>query len=276
MSYCRYEQPPDKRPLSPPSRSHWKTKGCTAWSKQYFTDRLVGQSFPDGGSGSSTIEIQRLDTFDGDVELGNRKGKLITIYDVDMSLVWASVDTETKQTIAKGKLRFPEVSHEIEDQGDDYTWETTLHDKGDGDDESSKDVDDKARQAVYQKVKKDFVLKHVLPVIKAFRATLVDAHARDLGHEDSANNSGAATPTPPPASSSSSAPAAPASAAKPAVATPTTKSSVTVSSKPVEVEARQACGKEDLWDLLTNQVRIPMWTRAPAQVSVEGRGVSAG
>ncbi|CAO1630806.1 unnamed protein product [Parajaminaea phylloscopi] len=265
------------RPSCPLGTSHWKTKGCTAWSKQYFVDRLVGQSVASGASGHQ-LKIERIETFDGDVELGNRKGKLITIYDVDMALEWVAVaqqggeaddaaagasssssssSTAGATVVARGKIRFPEVSHEVEDQGDEYTWETTLDAGGDG--------EEKDRQAAYQAVKKDLV-KMVLPVLHQFRATLVDTHARDLGHSDSpASSSGQATP----ATGGEPASAAP---AKPAAASATTtkvssssSSSVKVSSEAVQLEGRNACSKDDLWDLLTNQARIPMWTRAPAQ-----------
>lgn len=218
----------------------------------------MGQSISLPASGHE-VKIERLDTFDGDVELGNRKGKLITIYDVDMSLQWVAAESSSSSssssTVAKGKIRFPEVSHEIEDQGDDYTWETTL-------DSDSGEGEEKDRQAAYQGVKKELVQK-ILPVIKAFRSTLVDVHARDLGHSDSpASSSGQATP----AEASAPAAAAPAASKPAAPATSTTSSSsVKVSSDPVELEGVQACAKEDLWDLLTNQARIPMWTRAPAE-----------
>lgn len=242
--------------LPSPLRSHWKTKGCTGWSKQYFTDNLVGKQVVTLPSGAQ-LKVDRLDSFEGDVELGNRKGKLITIYDVDMGLSWVAVESESSdKVVAKGKLRFPEVSHEIEDQGDEYTWETTLdHDSGEG--------DATAKQAAYAAVKNDLV-KKILPVLEKFRSTLIEAHARDLGHDDSAPTSGTSTPA--------QAPAAPAAAAAKTPSAPTksttaSKQSVTVSQEAIELEGRNACSKEDLWDLLTNQARIPMWTRAPAQVS---------
>lgn len=185
--------------------------------------------------------------------MGNRKGKLITIYDLDISLRWSAVSGD--KTIAEGKLRFPEVSHEIEDQGDDYTWETELS-------SSEGEGDASTKQKVYSSVRGDFV-KQLLPVLKTFRAALIDTHARDLGHEDSPQPSPAATTT----SNSSAAPTTSASAAASATvkSTPATKSKVAVSNEAVELEGRNACAKEDLWDLLTNAARIPMWTRAPAE-----------
>lgn len=80
-----------------------------------------------------------------DVELGNRKGKLITIYDCSFALAWSgksphsclSIQLRQRQDIltqhcliktgkasdgseVKGKITFPEVSHEIEDNEEEY------------------------------------------------------------------------------------------------------------------------------------------------------------
>jgi activator of HSP90 ATPase len=142
----------------------------------------------------------------------------------------------------------------VEDQGDEYTWESTLDsDAGEGD--AAK------KQEIYKAVKSDLV-KKVLPVLEKFRATLIDTHARDLGHEESASGgSGASTPA-------AAVPAAKPTAASSSASKPTTtKSGVTVSKETIELESRNACSQADLWDLMTNQARIPMWTRAPAQVS---------
>jgi len=47
---------------------------------------LVGKSVSDEEAGE--VRIDELSSFDGDCELGNRKGKLITIYDVQVGLGW--------------------------------------------------------------------------------------------------------------------------------------------------------------------------------------------
>lgn len=235
---------------------HWKTKGVTPWSKQYFQDNLVDQDLVPSATGlpsGSKLTFSRVSSFEGDVELGNRKGKLITIYDVEMTLDWV-LKGET-DTLARGTLKFPELSHEVEDQGDEYTWESTLS-SSDG---SAEEV---TKQLAYKVVKKELVEK-VLEVIAKFRPTLIETHAKDLGH-DSGTSTPTTTPAPAAASSTSTSSAA---AAVKSSASKTTSSNVTVSSEPVELESRNACSQGDLWDLLTNQARIPMWTRAPAQVS---------
>ncbi|CAO1626222.1 unnamed protein product [Sympodiomycopsis kandeliae] len=234
---------------------HWKTKGCTAWSKDYFSKNFLEQSLTlDSGE---VLKVTRLDSFEGDVELGNRKGKLITIYDLDVSLKWSA--TSKEEEVAGGKIRFPEISHEIEDQDDEYTWETELESEiGNG----SRNDKDK----IYQSVRKNFIEKQLIPILKSFRSTLIDTHARDLGHDGAAtgSSSGTATPSSQPAAGSSSS-ATKTAATSTVKTTSTTKSKVAVSDEVIELEGSNACSKADLWDILTNQARIPMWTRSPAE-----------
>lgn len=97
---------------------HWKTKNATSWSKDYFTKKLVGSSHDLSSPTAGKVEVECLTNFEGDVELGNRKGKLITIYDCQITLNWqGKLENGTE---AKGTIFFPEVSHEIEDDGEEY------------------------------------------------------------------------------------------------------------------------------------------------------------
>ena len=227
---------------------HWKTKGCTPWAKNHITEATVGKSVTVGKSGH--VKVDRLSAFEGDVELGNRKGKLITIYDCSITYAWSGASDDG--TEASGTITFPEVSHEIEDEGDEYRFETEMSTK------SSAETNQ-----LYEAVRKELA-PSLRPVFHSFRQNLIDAHAKDLGHDSPASTSGAATPTAAAAStgaaaSSTAAPAAPAAAAAKA------KPSVSTSSSDVRVSSELAISIADLWDLLTNPSRIPMWTRAPAQ-----------
>jgi activator of HSP90 ATPase len=117
-------------------------------------------------------------------------------------------------------------------------------------------------QALYEAVRAHLA-PSLLPVFHAFREQLIQANAKDLGHDENASpsTSGATTPQ---IGLKSGTPAA--STTAPAAQKPKASSSGLSTTK-VEVEADLSIRKEDLWDLLTNQARIPMWTRAPAQVS---------
>ncbi|KAJ9475377.1 Hsp90 co-chaperone AHA1 [Pseudozyma hubeiensis] len=229
---------------------HWKTKGCTPWAKNHITEATVGKSVSVGKSGQ--VKVDRLSSFEGDVELGNRKGKLITIYDCSITYAWSGSSDDG--TEASGTITFPEVSHEVEDEGDEYRFETEMSTKASA--ETSQ---------LYDAVRKELA-PSLRPVFHAFRQNLIDAHAKDLGHDSPASTPGAATPTTTTTTSTSASAASttPSSSAA-APASKQSKATVSTSSSDVRVSSELAISTSDLWDLLTNPSRIPMWTRAPAQ-----------
>lgn len=224
---------------------HWKTKGCTPWAKNHITEATVGKSVTVGKSGH--VKVDRLSSFEGDVELGNRKGKLITIYDCSITYAWSGASDDG--TEANGTITFPEVSHEIEDEGDEYRFETEMSSK------SSAETNQ-----LYDAVRKELA-PSLRPVFHSFRQNLIDAHAKDLGHDSPASTPGAATPT----ASAAAAGSATTTNASAAAAPKQSKATVSTSSSDVRVSSELAISIADLWDLLTNPSRIPMWTRAPAQ-----------
>ncbi|GAC98414.1 hypothetical protein PHSY_006008 [Pseudozyma hubeiensis SY62] len=229
---------------------HWKTKGCTPWAKNHITEATVGKSVSVGKSGQ--VKVDRLSSFEGDVELGNRKGKLITIYDCAITYAWSGSSDDG--TEASGTITFPEVSHEVEDEGDEYRFETEMTTK------SSAQANE-----LYDAVRKELA-PSLRPVFHAFRQNLIDAHAKDLGHDSPASTPGAATPTTAATTSTSaSAASTTLSSSAAAPASKQSKATVSTSSSDVRVSSELAISTQDLWDLLTNPSRIPMWTRAPAQ-----------
>lgn len=107
--------------------------------------------------------------------------------------------------------------------------------------------------------------KSKLPValeakLAEFPSALINTHGRDL--TVSADPSRSGTP----------APAAPAPAATPSAAVPAAKPAVkkpakAVNTATVTVDAGFMASADDLFSILTDEKRIPSWTRAPAQVS---------
>ena len=99
--------------------------------------------------------------------------------------------------------------------------------------------------------------------LAAFPLAIVDTHGKDL--TISADPSRTGTPAP---SNSASAPApiASTSAAAPPAPKPKATEKPKVNSTTVVVEADFRASADDLFSLLTDEKRIPAWTRAPAQV----------
>jgi hypothetical protein len=107
--------------------------------------------------------------------------------------------------------------------------------------------------------------------LNSFRTELLAAHGSVAAEAAAAagispSASGTSTPTSAAGGSSSSAPApAPAKAATPAPAPKEEKKKVGGTAV-VQAEANLQASADDIWGLLTDQNRIPMWSRSPAKV----------
>ncbi|KAF9469372.1 activator of Hsp90 ATPase [Collybia nuda] len=235
----------------PPSTAnwHWKNKNVTNWGKEWFERELVTISIT-GDKEGEVVSISSVTDVDGDVELGQRKSKLITIYDCKMSLKWSG--TASDGTEVNGSIKIPEVSHEITLDGlSEYVYQWSL-----------KTASSPAVDSLFA------LAKSRLPValeakFAEFPVAIIDTHGKDL--TISADPSRAGTPTPAtskaPVTASTSAPVQP----KKAEAKP-------INIKTVKVEATFQASAEDLFGLLTDEKRIPMWTRATAQSAAQAGG----
>ncbi|KAI0647574.1 activator of Hsp90 ATPase [Trametes meyenii] len=236
-------------PLPPSTANwHWKNKTVTPWAKQWFERELSEVRVT--GEGTEAVAVERVVEVDGDVELGQRKSKLITIYDCRVVLNWTG--TASDGTAVSGKLTIPEVSHEITLDGtSDYVYEWSLST------DRSPAVD-----ALFQLAK-----KHLPPALEAkfsaFPAAIVDTHGKDL--TVSADPSRQGTPAPAASAAKSTTVQNDAALKKKAEGAGVTKSGgQAVNTTSLTVEAQFMAPADDLFSLLTDEKRIPQWTRAPA------------
>lgn len=72
--------------LHNPNNWHWVNKDAMPWTKQWFQDNAVGVKSEDQGV---TVEITKVISMEGDVDVNQRKGKVITIFDVKLVLEYA-------------------------------------------------------------------------------------------------------------------------------------------------------------------------------------------
>ncbi|TFK63350.1 hypothetical protein BDN72DRAFT_775985 [Pluteus cervinus] len=232
----------------PPSTAnwHWKNKNVTKWGQEWFERELVTISVTGDKEGES-VSITEVQDVEGDIELGQRKSKLITIYDCKLKLRWQG--TTSDGTEVSGSLTIPEVSHEVTvDKLSDYTYNWSLSTA------SSPEV-----TAIFK------LARTRLPALleakfAEFPNALVDTHGKDLTVSTDPSRSG----TPAPAHGAT--PAAPAAAPRVAAAAPPPpkKAEKPLNTIVVKVEATFQASGPDLYQLLTDETRIPSWTRAPA------------
>ncbi|KAI0053964.1 hypothetical protein FA95DRAFT_22546 [Auriscalpium vulgare] len=220
---------------------HWKNKTVTPWAKAWFERELVTVEVKGTSPEGAVVAVERVVDVEGDAEIGRRKSKLITIYDCRVVLDWKA--SAADGTEASGKLVIPEVSHEITLDGlSDYVYEWSLT--------SEASPTAKALYAL-AKLKLPTALE---AKFTAFPADLVETHGKDIivGSTEASR-----TASPAPASTASAA----GTSAQPSV----TKAAPKVNTSKVEVEGTFQASASDLFGLLTDEKRIPMWSRAPAK-----------
>lgn len=110
--------------LHNPNNWHWVNKDVTPWTKDYLETQLVGLKASDDNG--TTVEISKIMKMEGDVDVSQRKGKVITIFDVELKLEWtgkvpAKGDAEGQENDTQevsGSISIPEVAHDTEE--DEY------------------------------------------------------------------------------------------------------------------------------------------------------------
>jgi len=231
--------PPSMAPST--ANWHWKNKNITPWAKAWFERELVTLSVK--GEGDEEASIFQVVEVDGDVELGQRKSKLITIYDCKVELKWKG--TASDGTEVEGKLVIPEVSHEITLDGlSDYVFDWSLT-----------TALTPAVDALY-KLARSRLPTALETKFAEFAAAIVEIHGRDL-QVSSAQPSRTGTPVP---STSAAVSGTSTPAPKPAPV-----KAKTVNSTTVKVDASFMASADDLFSLLTDEKRIPAWTRNSAK-----------
>ena len=92
---------------------------------------------------------------------------------------------------------------------------------------------------------------------------MIETHGKDLQVASSQEPSRTSTPQP---ASASAVPVASSSTANGGTAKVVKEQKKPLNTSKVEVEASFMASADDLFDMLTNESKIPMWTRAAAQV----------
>lgn len=96
--------------LHNPNNWHWVNKDATEWTKQWLSKELEGIS---AEQGSVKANIGSVSMQNGDVEVSQRKGKVITIYEFELSLDFEG--TAENGESASGTIKLPEVSHDMQE-----------------------------------------------------------------------------------------------------------------------------------------------------------------
>jgi len=69
--------------LHNPNNWHWVNKDVREWAREYLEKNLVGISAEEGDVSAKITKIMSLD---GDCDVSQRKGKVITLFDVKLQM----------------------------------------------------------------------------------------------------------------------------------------------------------------------------------------------
>jgi activator of HSP90 ATPase len=78
--------------LHNPNNWHWVNKDVSAWTRDYLQEALRTVSAEDNGV---SAKIEKVLNMDGDVDVSQRKGKVITLFDVKLQLEYEG-DTDSQ------------------------------------------------------------------------------------------------------------------------------------------------------------------------------------
>lgn len=74
--------------LHNPNNWHWVNKDAAPWAKQWLGDGIKDIKAEDGGV---SAQLDKLISMDGDVDVNQRKGKVITIFDVKLVIEYSGM-----------------------------------------------------------------------------------------------------------------------------------------------------------------------------------------
>jgi activator of HSP90 ATPase len=155
--------------LHNPNNWHWVNKNAAGWTKQWLEENLAGVKAEEGGV---SAKIDKLVSMDGDVDVNQRKGKVITIFDVKLVLEYSGKTADDEEV--SGTITVPEVAHDTEEN--EYVFDIDIY------------SDANSKQPV-----KDVVRSKLVPQLRKLFAklgpALVAEHGKDIQHAPDENPS---------------------------------------------------------------------------------------
>ncbi|KAK5014549.1 Co-chaperone [Cryomyces antarcticus] len=226
--------------LHNPNNWHWVNKDVSPWTREYLENDLVGISAEDNGV---TAQVSKVVSMDGDVDVSQRKGKVITIFDVKLQLEYTGKTKDDEDV--SGTITIPEVAHDTEE--DEYVFDIDIYSES----SSKAPVKDLVRAKLIPQLRKH---------LQTLGPALITEHGKDLQHAPGSNPpSGFSTPKYIPNSTNKNAEA-------PKSSSTTTSSqgkgpSVNVTTVTDQEEFRTTAA--ELYQTFTDPARIAAFTRSP-------------
>ncbi|KAK4666186.1 Co-chaperone [Podospora pseudopauciseta] len=225
--------------LHNPNNWHWVNKDVSVWSKKWFDDNLTKIEAKEG---DVSAKISKVVSMDGDCDVAQRKGKVITIFDVKLTLEFTGSTADGDEV--SGTITVPEVSHELDE--DEFVFDIDVHSES------------KEKQAV-----RDLVKSKIVPQLRSefvkLAPALIAEHGKDLQHPAGSNpSSGFTTPKYHPPTG--------AQATKATTTATQSNAGSVVNTTTVTDNEEFRTTAEELYKTFTDPQRIAAFTRAPPKV----------
>ncbi|MCJ1339891.1 hypothetical protein MMC09_005183 [Bachmanniomyces sp. S44760] len=231
--------------LHNPNNWHWVNKDTSEWAKEYLDKNLAGTSAEEG---DVSALVKRVVSMDGDVDVSQRKGKVITLFDVKLQLEYEGKTSENEDV--SGTINVPEVAHDTEES--EYVFDIDIY------------ADSAAKQPV-----KDLVRSKMVPQLRKklhrLGPDMIAEHGKDLQH--SSPSSGVSTPT-----TTTTASTAAQTNAKPSTSNlSNTKTSInekgtSINTTTVTSTEEFRTTAQELYTTFTDPKRLSAFTRAPPTI----------
>lgn len=103
-----------------PNNWHWVDKNCFNWAREYFNEKVTGLNT--GENDGKYAEIASISSFEGDCEVNQRKGKVISLFDLNMVML---IKGNVKGEPFEGSIQVPEVA--FDSQESDYQFDVSVY-----------------------------------------------------------------------------------------------------------------------------------------------------
>jgi len=161
--------------LHNPNNWHWVNKDASGWTKEYLEENIKGLKAEENGV---KAQLDKLISMDGDVDVSQRKGKVITIFDVKLVIEYSGTTKDDEEV--SGTITVPEVAHDTEEN--EYVFDIDIY----SDANSKAPVKDLVRAKLVPQLRKEFA---------KLGPALIAEHGKDIQHAPGSNpSSGFSTP----------------------------------------------------------------------------------
>ncbi|KAL6866646.1 activator of Hsp90 ATPase [Trichoderma novae-zelandiae] len=224
--------------LHNPNNWHWVNKDASAWTKDWFGETLTKLEAEDGDVKARITKVQSMS---GDVDVSQRKGKVITIFDVKLVLEYTGSTADIDEV--SGNITIPEIAHDTDE--DDYVFEIDIFSES----KEKQPVKDLVRSQLVPQLRKEF---------QKLGDALITEHAKDIQHAPGSNpSSGFSTPR--------TLPQATSKAAAQTTSSHTSSSGI-VNTVTVRDDQEFRTTAEELYQTFVDPQRLAAFTRAPPKV----------